>query len=229
MSIVQDSPTFPPGMRLTMPAVPGNVALARQAVAGLGEALAIHPALTANIKTAITEACTNVVLGSARDRAATVEVTIATLPNQIVLGVEPAACASSASEVELLFAPGERPAGDSTRILAAVLGRLVSMLAARAGFSLDRLSDAQLVSDALADAAPARSRDSVVLVGLSEDADGLYLRVGELQADGARALIADAALPGLGSLLESLADEITFEPGIDGAEVLRLRISRARV
>jgi serine/threonine-protein kinase RsbW len=111
-----------------------------------------------------------------------------------------------------------------------VLGRLLSLLAARADFSIDRLSDAQLVSDALASHAPRRVADGSVRLGVVESNGGFDIRVGPLVPGGGQALLADTELPGVGPLLERLTDEIAFEPvgGAEpGAETLRLRMTRS--
>jgi hypothetical protein len=113
--------------------------------------------------------------------------------------------------------------------LVGVLGRVVSLLAARADFSIDRLSDAQLVSDALATHAPRRAANGVVRIGVSETDNGFALRVWPLEADGGRALVSDTALPGLGSLLERLSNELAYERvagPLPGSEALLLRMSR---
>jgi serine/threonine-protein kinase RsbW len=51
-----------PGVRLTLPARPEGVAIVRQALAGMADALDFDPAVTADMKMAISEACTNVVV-----------------------------------------------------------------------------------------------------------------------------------------------------------------------
>jgi serine/threonine-protein kinase RsbW len=123
--------------------------------------------------------------------------------------------------ITLTLAPGA-PFG-------AVLGRMVSLLAARADFSIDRLSDAQLVSDTLATHTSRRAIDGFVRVAATEDDDGFALRIGPLAVGGAALLLADTALPGLPSMLERLTDELTFEPIVGlatGAEALHLRMTR---
>ena len=296
MTTLEETSPLDPGIRLTLPALPANVALARQAVAGLGDALEIDSALTADIKIAITEACTNVVVHAYPTSRGSAEIAFTTLPGHLVLsvrdrgvGFKPAApfeaainpdaasgsvgfglaliaslsddlaimSGGSGTEVQMLFALGEQPPVDAPRIftrtsqlaasppppagglslqigthepLGPVLGRLVSLLAARAGFSIDRLSDAQIVSDAVAGHAPARVLEPIVSVSVDEHPGGFELSVGPLAVDGARALVADSDLPGVGPLLERLANEIACEPAGDegGAEVLRLRLARGR-
>jgi serine/threonine-protein kinase RsbW len=50
------------GFELSVPAIAENVALVRHAFGGVGEALRLPEALIADIKLAVTEACTNVVV-----------------------------------------------------------------------------------------------------------------------------------------------------------------------
>ena len=52
----------PPDVRLTLPARPEGVAVVRQALAGMADALAFDAAVVADMKMAISEACTNVVV-----------------------------------------------------------------------------------------------------------------------------------------------------------------------
>jgi anti-sigma regulatory factor (Ser/Thr protein kinase) len=49
-------------VQLRLPARAENVALVRQALSGIGDTFAVAPALLADMKTAVTEACNNVVL-----------------------------------------------------------------------------------------------------------------------------------------------------------------------
>lgn len=54
--------SLPPDLQLLVPARAENVAVVRHAFGGLAEALGLPDQLTADIKLAVTEACTNVVL-----------------------------------------------------------------------------------------------------------------------------------------------------------------------
>ena len=93
-----------------------------------------------------------------------------------------------------------------------VLRRVVGMLAARADLPLDRLDDAVLVADLIAARAPAHVAGSRVDVALEPGARSLSLKVGPLRAGGGQALIVDAAVPGVGNVIEQLADELTVSP-----------------
>lgn len=109
-------------------------------------------------------------------------------------------------------------------LVAPVLSRVVGMLAARAQCPIDRLDDAMLLTDAVAAHAPASARDDHVAISVRADDQRLELRVGELVEGGARKLVADGALPGVGNVFEQVADEIVTEAE-EGGETLVLRLT----
>jgi serine/threonine-protein kinase RsbW len=268
----------PPAVRIAMPALPANVALVRQALAGLTDELGVEPARAADMKIALTEACTNVVVHAYGEEPGPLEVTMNLEHGRLVLGVRDrgnglhplpgrddsaplgfglALIASLSdelglvggrhgTEVRIAFAlsdegappltiqPSADPAQTSDEILlelqppertSPVLGRVVSLVAARADFSIDRLSDAQIVSDAIAGAATAHLVDGALSVAIDEHERGFDLLVGPLVPGGAQRLVEDTELPGLGSLLERLADTIAVEQtGVADGERLRVRL-----
>jgi serine/threonine-protein kinase RsbW len=111
-----------------------------------------------------------------------------------------------------------------------VLGRVVGMLAARAQCPIDRLDDAMLLTDAVAAHAPSHTADDHVRVVVAADDGGIELRVESLASDGARGLLADAELPGVGNVFDRVADEVDARPGgasAAGELVLRLRFAAA--
>ena len=94
-----------------------------------------------------------------------------------------------------------------------MLRRVVGMLAARADLPLDRLDDAVLVADLIAARAPAHVARRAASTSRSSPAPrSLSLRVGPLRAGGGEALIVDAAVPGVGNVIEQLADELSVSP-----------------
>jgi serine/threonine-protein kinase RsbW len=109
-------------------------------------------------------------------------------------------------------------------LVGAVLGRVVGMLAARAQCPIDRLDDALLITDAVAAHAPRFSSDDRVNVVVRTDEDSLEIVVGPLADGGTEGLVADATLPGVGNVLERVADEVDRSPGEQG-EQLRIRLS----
>lgn len=267
-----------PEVRLALPALPANVALVRQALAGLTDELGVDPARAADMKIALTEACTNVVVHAYGEQAGPLEVTMAVERGRLVLGVRDrgsglhplpgrdegaplgfglALIASLSDELGLVAGghgtevriafdladgdapplavqPSTEPAPPPDEIVlhlrppertTSVLGRVVSLVAARADFSIDRLSDAQIVSDAIAGAAPAHVADGTLSVAIDEHDGGFDLLVGMFPPGGAQRLVEDTELPGLGPLLERLTDALAVEHtgAVDG-EHLRVRL-----
>lgn len=267
-----------PEVRLLLPALPANVALVRQALAGLTDELGVEPVRAADMKIALTEACTNVVVHAYGDEPGPLEVTMAVEHGRLVLGVRDhgsglhplpgreegsplgfglALIASLSdelglvagrhgTEVRIAFAlsggsppplaikPSAEPMPACDEIMvrlrppertSPVLGRVVSLVAARADFSIDRLSDAQIVSDAIAGAAAAHLADGALSVAIAEHEQGFDLLVGPFAAGGAQRLVDETELPGLGSLLERLTDALAVEQtGSSDEEHLRVRL-----
>ena len=107
-----------------------------------------------------------------------------------------------------------------------VLRRVVGMFAARADLPLDRLDDAVLVADVVAARAPAHVTADTVEVALESGTRSLDLRVGPLRSGGGRALVVDAAVPGVGNVIEQLADRLDVETEGE-QEFLRVRLAYA--
>ena len=128
------------------------------------------------------------------------------------------------------FGPGDEPLTTvsivSGPLVGPVLRRVVGMLAARADLPLDRLDDAVLVADLIAARAPAYVPEGRVDVALGSGPRSLSLRVGPLRPGGASALIVDAAVPGVGNVIEQLADELSVSPEGD-EEFLHVRLAYA--
>jgi serine/threonine-protein kinase RsbW len=105
-----------------------------------------------------------------------------------------------------------------------VLRRVVGMFAARADLPLDRLDDAVLVADVVAARAPAHVVNETVDVAIASSTRALDLCVGPLVPGGGRALVVDAAVPGVGNVIEQLADALEVETRGEH-EFLRLRMA----
>jgi serine/threonine-protein kinase RsbW len=264
-----------PDMRLVLSNQPENVALVRQALGGLAVSVGIHEALLADMKTAVSEACNNVVLHAYSDGTGPLEVWACPDEHDIEIvvrdkgtGIQPREPAPEATmqgvglsliqaltekvefvggadqgtEVRMSFrsepaldvdgngagasAMHDPPPGDivvsaSGRLVGPVLASVIAVLAARAGFSVERLSDAQIVTDAIAahaaDAFPGHHVNAAIDIGERR----IDLRVGPLVDGGADRLVTSSAVGGLGSVLERLTDEMAVERR-DGGEDLRL-------
>jgi anti-sigma regulatory factor (Ser/Thr protein kinase) len=114
------------------------------------------------------------------------------------------------------------PAGD---LLAPVLSRVISILAARANFSIDRLSDAVLLGDAISSQGPDGFLDGTAQVAVEEDDGELRVRVGPLADGGGERLLDGMRIPEIGGSVERLADEISVVRE-NGREHLLVRIQQ---
>lgn len=76
-----------PDLQLLVPARAENVAVVRHAFGGLADALGLPDQLTADIKLAVTEACTNVVLHAYGDGAGPLEVDASIVDGELVVVV----------------------------------------------------------------------------------------------------------------------------------------------
>ena len=266
--LVEVDPSMSGEFRLSLPAVAENVAVVRQALTGMTEALGIGPGVLADMKTAVSEACNNVVLHayvdggpvevfavarngdvavSVRDHGRGIKPEEADLDTEhdgvglslitaLTADVEIDGAAGEGTEVRMRFVPDEDDEAHDPEVpqpgigplLAGVLGRTVAMLAARANFSLDRLSDAQLVSDAVAAHALGHAADGPLRVAVDDAERHLEIYVGPLQTNGGQGVVDASDLPGVGLLLEQLVDHVAVERDGD-VETLVLRMAERRL
>ena len=264
-------------VEFSLPARAESVPLVRHALAGLAEALEMDPSEIADLKTVVTEACTNVVVHAYRDETKAGPLEIDAWPDDDSLvvmvrdfgeGIRPLAdvenrslrlglplIAALTDSFEISGGPGQGTAVtmrlplasngfkpesvqapepvEETRInlpagelLAPILSRVISMFAARADLSVDELSDAVLISDALSAQSPEEFPDGTARIVVSEEAGAFNVRVGPLAEGGGQRLLDGLRIPMLDASLESLADEVRVESDEDG-ELLLLRIGRA--
>lgn len=265
-------------LHLVVPARSDNVAVVRQAVAGLGDALGMDGGRIADLKTVVTEACTNVVLHAYENGAGPLEVLASPAEDHLDItvrdqgvgfrpfptehkeaslglglpliaalsdGFEVSGGARRGTEVRMRLAltdaersepeePAESPVDTAMEIAAGelvrpVLARVLSALGARADFSLDRLADTVLLSDAVSAHAAADFDADRVGVVITDGAGSLKVRVGPLIEGAGDRMIAAMDLPGpVGASLRNLANEVsvTREAGDNGtaAEYLLIEI-----
>jgi len=120
--------------------------------------------------------------------------------------------------------PGELVIAVSAGPLAApVLGRVIAMLAARADFSLEGISEAQLVTDSLAANVPRVIVGKNIQLGIDSPAEQLLVRVGPLEEGGSSRIMDASALGDLPPVLERLTKEHHVEGSPDG-EILNLTL-----
>ncbi len=146
-----------------------------------------------------------------RGTTVTMRVPIAALPEEEPEAEEPAAVEETTISV---------PAG---ALLAPVLSRVISMFAARADLSVDKLSDAVLISDAISAQGPDGFPDGTARIAVKEEDGAFNVRVGPLGEGGGRRLLDGLQIPSLDASLEALADEVRVERA-NGGELLMMRI-----
>jgi anti-sigma regulatory factor (Ser/Thr protein kinase) len=101
-------------------------------------------------------------------------------------------------------------------LLGPVLSRALTALAARHEITVDRISDAMLLADAISAAAPRGFEDGHVQLSIADRPEGVELKVGPMRSGAAESLRASLSLPDLGGSLETLADEVRTESDGDG-------------
>jgi anti-sigma regulatory factor (Ser/Thr protein kinase) len=263
-------------LEFSLPARPESIPLVRHALAGLAEALDMSPSEVADLKTVVTEACTNVVVHAYPGETEPGPLQVNAWPDgrclviavrdfgdgirpladvenrSLRLGLPLIAALTESFEISggprhgtevtmrvLLTSDGDEPPAteapeplDETRIrlpsgdlLAPVLSRVISMFAARADLSVDELSDAVLISDALSAQGADAFTEGTARIVVREEAGAFNVRVGPLDDGGGQQLLDGMRIPMLDASVESLADEVRVEP-IDGGEVLVLKIAR---
>jgi serine/threonine-protein kinase RsbW len=260
-----------PNVRLDLLNRPENVLLVRETLTGVAEAIGLDGPDLSDVRTAVTEACNNVVLHAyaggegplqvevclgdhlldvlVRDQgvgihrtgapeaedtglgvpvieALTEDVDFGALPDGTGTTVNmrfatpsartlPPASANGRDDLTTPDATGldERKRGAMTAISVAptelartVVPRLLCVLAARAHFSTDRISDSQLIGDALVAHADGAITGDYLQLAVSVEPRDLELRVGPLHAGRGERLVRDSDVEGLGPLLEKLAD-----------------------
>jgi serine/threonine-protein kinase RsbW len=270
----------PPNISLDLSNRPENVVLVRETLTGVADAIGLEPADLDDIRTAVTEACNNVVLHAYEGKEGPLEVEIYAaggsfdvfvrdrgigmqpliyedqwivgigLPviEALVQSVEFAETAGGGTEVRMKFAapaaralepPGEelgfvdgaQGGGATTSVTIApvaplartVLPRLLGVLAARAHFSTDRISDALLVADALGAHASRSTSAGHLTITVSIEPRNLAMSLGPLDVGRAHELMTDSSAEGVGRVIEKLSDRQSV--AVDGSyEVLDLQL-----
>jgi anti-sigma regulatory factor (Ser/Thr protein kinase) len=106
-----------------------------------------------------------------------------------------------------------------------VLPRVMCVLAARARFSTDRISDAELLADALVARAPESSTGGDHLsVSVQVEPRNLHLRIGPLSPGSSQRLIVGSAVDGLGAVIEKLTDDHEVAMVGSSSELLALQL-----
>jgi serine/threonine-protein kinase RsbW len=103
-----------------------------------------------------------------------------------------------------------------SELLEPVLARLVGALAARRELPVERVSDAVLITDAIAGAAPGRFADGCIRLDLGESDSRLELRLGPMEKGSGAEIRRELEVPELGGSLEALADELAVDEANEG-------------
>ena len=133
---------------------------------------------------------------------------------------------ASAIEIDSTSSGGTEIVIGHVELLGPVLARVVGALTARRDLSLDQVSDAVLVTDAIADAAPTGFADGRVRLALNDQEGGIELRLGPMENGAAKHIRDELEVPELGGSLEALADELTVKGSSDG-DYLLIRFTAA--
>jgi serine/threonine-protein kinase RsbW len=273
-----------PNVRLDVSNGPENVLLVRETLMGVAETVGLDDGGLCDIRTAVTEACNNVVLHAYSADGGPLEVEIELLGEAthvtvrdhgeglgrdsrsaeeaeedggiglpairaLTRSVEFAEPPGGGTKVSMLFAtPGVRalaqpPAdpldppvlaevdGSATATVSvapgelaqAVIPRMLCMLAARARFSTDRISESQLLADALVAHAAGSLSGTHLTMAVRVEPRAMQLRVGPLIAGCAERLLVDSDVQGLGRVLETLADSHRVS-SVDSHDTLTLQL-----
>lgn len=105
-----------------------------------------------------------------------------------------------------------------------VLSAVVAILAARSDCPVDRLDDALLLADAVAAHGPGHGANGRIRVHVVASPDGLELQVSDLRDGGGAALLQSADLPGVGNVLERVADAVEV---VEDPDEVRLKLAFA--
>jgi serine/threonine-protein kinase RsbW len=256
----------PPNVRLELANTPENVVLVREMLSGVAEALSFEGSELNDLRTAVTEACNNVVLHAYGDESGPLKIEVSVQPHTLRVLVRdhgigiPAQQAEAAeratlgiglhviqtlsdrvdfedvpgggTEVQMEFSTpnssflesnlkegprlpplslADSPATITVSmapisLARTVLPRLATALAARAHFSTDRISDVQLLADALVAYAQGAMSGDHLSVGVNVEPRDLELHIAPLDAGRAQRLTGDLGVEDLGSVIETLTD-----------------------
>ena len=101
-------------------------------------------------------------------------------------------------------------------MLQPVLTRVIGALAARQDLTIDRLSDAVLLGDAISADAATGFADGEIRLALADSEGALEMRLGPMEEGSAEHLRQRLAVPEVQGSLEALADEVRTEQGREG-------------
>lgn len=110
----------------------------------------------------------------------------------------------------------------------ALAGRFVAALAAETGLAVDRVDEACMVAEALADRCGEVSPDGELSLTVGVQGDALELRVGPLEPGAAQKLLQRDAEFVPGGTIRGLASSVEIRSGRGGTEIVRVVVTGAR-
>lgn len=255
-----------PNVRLNLASTAENVVAVRSVLSGLSESTGVGAHDLSDIRTAVSEACNNVVQHAYDDALGPMDVAIELAADAMTVTVRDRGIGiGENADADPLDGEGtgiglhvirtlarsarfDEPPGGGTRVrmklaarglrplqprlaagpdldlagamrgfaasvsiapvplARAIVPRLATTLAARAHFSTDRLSDVQLLADALVAHVPDSVCDQRLSVGIGVRPHDLRLHIAPLRVGQAQGLVRASATDGLGPVIEKLAD-----------------------
>jgi serine/threonine-protein kinase RsbW len=255
-----------PNVCLTLSNQPENVLLVRETLSGLAETVGVDGVELNDIRTAVTEACNNVVLHAYEGGEGPLQVELYVAPAAVEVvvrdhgtGIRPHIrseeedalgiglsiiqalaprvefkdVAGGGTEVRMEFstpgteslptlvpdgfeAPALAPAELATttglalapsELAQHVLPRVMCVLAARARFTTDRISDAEMLADALVSRVFQASAQQHMTLSVQVGTHEVELRLGPLGGGGAAGKLIASTGAGIGPVVEKLTDE----------------------
>jgi serine/threonine-protein kinase RsbW len=101
-----------------------------------------------------------------------------------------------------------------------IVSRVLSSLGVRADLSVDKLSDAILLGDAIAGGAPEGYVDGRVQVAVADQPGAISVKVGPLREGAAQQLLDTLEVPALGASMRKLADDVRVEAAAGGEHLI---------
>ncbi|MGZ8666380.1 MAG: ATP-binding protein [Solirubrobacterales bacterium] len=164
----------------------------------------------------ISRLCSSFAISGGLDRGTTISMR---LP---MTGEDPSSPAAGEDPESL---PGEvRIVASQPELLSSMLSRATSAFAARRDLSIDQISDAILLADAISAGALAVFEGGEPGLSLSDGDGGIDLRIGPLTEAGVANLREGLSLPEIGGSIESIAADVRTEK-LDSGEYVVYRIA----
>ena len=218
-----------PAVRLELDSRPETLTLVRGVLAGVAELIGLDPELLDDLKTAVSEACNNVVMHAYGGETGPLEVRMSFAGERDGKPLLHLPTGAGPDEHETDWLSGDAVVSLSPiSLLAGVLGRVARALAARARFSLDRFSDVYLVTDAIAAHAARAAKGARMSFAISTDAQRLQLTIGPFVEGSGEQLSHQAPDYSAASALTMLTDELEIRRNGEGEILYVVMVDRRR-